>query len=158
MVGAARAGSGCRDQILRPGRQGLSPPLRHLDKAYDVHVCPRARPGALRLRGGAAPAPGLGPGRGPWRAEPAERHGLSTAGLAKAAALVQEMAPERHCFLVVKDGVVVHETYYGNSTPTSRYESDSLGKQGTALLMALGATKVRAPAVLPRMAEPAALG
>ena len=106
----------------------------------------------------AAPAPGLGPGRGPWRAEPAERHGLSTAGLAKAAALVQEMAPERHCFLVVKDGVVVHETYYGNSTPTSRYESDSLGKQGTALLMALGATKVRAPAVLPRMAEPAALG
>ena len=105
-----------------------------------------------------APTPGLGPGRGPWSAEPAERHGLSTAGLAKAAELVQEMAPERHCFLVVKDGVVVHETYYGNSTPTSRYESDSLGKQGTALLMALGATKVRAPAVLPRMAEPAALG
>ena len=63
----------------------------------------------------------------------------------------------RHVFLWT-DGVVVHETYYGNSTPTSRYESDSLGKQGTALLMALGATKVRAPAVLPRMAEPAALG
>jgi hypothetical protein len=92
-----------------------------------------------------APAPsstsGLGPGAGPWTSAPAEAHGLSSAALATAAELVAEAAPQRHCFLVIKDGVIVHERYYGDSNASSKYESDSLGKQGTALLLTLAATK-----------------
>ena len=89
-----------------------------------------------------APArPDLGPGAGPWVSEPAEQHGLSSAALAAAAALVAKEAPERHCFLVVKNGVIVHEQYFGNSSAGDKYESDSLGKQGTALIMAMAATR-----------------
>ena len=89
----------------------------------------------------AAAAGGLGPGSGPWRSEPASRHGLSAAALAAAATRVQAAAPERHCLLVVKDGVLVHERYFGNSTAASKYESDSLGKQGTSLVLAMAASK-----------------
>jgi hypothetical protein len=76
---------------------------------------------------------GLGPGAGPWQSEPAEKHGLSSAALAAAATRVHAAAPQRHCVLVVKDGVLVHERYFGASTAASRYESDSLGKQGASI-------------------------
>lgn len=60
---------------------------------------------------GAAPPSALGPGAGPWRTDRPEAHGLSTAGLKLAAQQVAEMAPLRQCFLVVKDGAIVHEEY-----------------------------------------------
>eukprot|EP01048_Picozoa_sp_COSAG05_P031333 COSAG05_NODE_11386_length_516_cov_0.489209_1_plen_92_part_01 len=83
----------------------------------------------LAAAAGASAAPtNLGPGAGAWRTEPPEKHGMTTAGLAIAARQVAEMAPVRHCFLVVKDGVVVQESYYGRSQVESKYESDSLAK------------------------------
>lgn len=87
-----------------------------------------------------APKP-LGPGAGPWTSAPAEAHGLSSAALAAAAEHVAEAAPQRHCFLVVKDGAIVHESYFGDAHAGSKYESDSLGKQGTALILTMAATK-----------------
>ena len=83
----------------------------------------------------------LGPGAGPWTSAPAEAHGLSSVALAAAAEAVAKAAPERHCFLVVKDGVIVHEKYFGDANAGAKYESDSLGKQGTALIMTMAATK-----------------
>ena len=88
-----------------------------------------------------AAADNLGPGSGPWKSEPAEKHGLSSAALAAAAVQVAAAAPQRHCVLVIKDGVLVHERYFGTSTADSRYESDSLGKQGTSLVLAMAASK-----------------
>jgi CubicO group peptidase (beta-lactamase class C family) len=66
--------------------------------------------------------------------EPPEQHGLSTALLAKAAETIRTRAQERYCLLVIKDGVIVHETYYAN-TSSSVYESDSLAKTTTAALL-----------------------
>lgn len=77
---------------------------------------------------------GLGPGRGAWRTGVPEEHGLSTAELAAAAAAVQARAAERYCLVVVKDGVIVHESYFAN-TSESIYESDSLAKTFTAALV-----------------------
>ena len=73
----------------------------------------------------------LGPGKGAWMEEPAAAHGLSAKLLSKAAEEVRLRAPNRYCLLVVKDGVIVHETYYAN-TSESVYESDSLAKTTTA--------------------------
>ena len=93
------------------------------------------------VAGSASTAPTrLGPGAGAWRTEPPEMHGMTSAGLAIAATQVAEMAPIRHCFLVVKDGVIVQESYYGESQVESKYESDSLAKTGSALLVLAAAS------------------
>jgi CubicO group peptidase (beta-lactamase class C family) len=76
----------------------------------------------------------LGPGEGPWRTEPAESHGLNATLLADAVATVGRLVPERYCVLIVKDGVIVHETTIANSTNTT-YESDSLAKTATSLVI-----------------------
>lgn len=44
-------------------------------------------------------------------------------------------AANRFCLLVVKDGVIMHEAVYANTTATV-YESDSLGKTITASVVA----------------------
>lgn len=78
----------------------------------------------------------LGPGRGPWRVDSPEAHGLRTADLNAAAKFVGKIAPTRDCLLVVKDGALIHESYQrGNATTTKQYETDSLGKIFTAGVM-----------------------
>jgi CubicO group peptidase (beta-lactamase class C family) len=47
---------------------------------------------------------------------------------------VGRVGAERYCLLIAKDGVIVSETYYKN-TSESTYESDSLGKTITASLL-----------------------
>jgi CubicO group peptidase (beta-lactamase class C family) len=100
-----------------------------------------ARAGTALALCSLASATSLGPGSGAWKSEPPEEHGMTTAGLAAAASLVEHMAPLRHCFLVVKDGVLVQESYYGVSKAENKYESDSLAKTATALLMMTAASK-----------------
>ena len=65
-----------------------------------------------------------------------EKHGLSSAALAEAAAEVEQTTPYRYCLLVAKDGVIVHESYFHN-TSDSVYETDSLGKSVTSALMGI---------------------
>ena len=77
----------------------------------------------------------LGPGRGAWSLGEPEDFGMSTALLEQAAQEIGERANERYCLVVAKDGVIVHETYYANTSATT-YESDSLGKTVTAALVA----------------------
>ena len=76
----------------------------------------------------------LGPGSGEWAVEPASHHGLNASLLAEAAATAARLVPERYCLLVVKDGVIVHETTFANTSNTT-YESDSLAKTATALVV-----------------------
>lgn len=56
-----------------------------------------------------------GPGAGPWqKASPADE-GLSAEALQAAADAVNSAVSSRKCFLVVKNGKIVHEQYYGSS-------------------------------------------
>lgn len=56
-----------------------------------------------------------GPGPGPWEKVTPESQGLSSAALQKAADEVSKDVSQRKCFLVVKNGKIVHEQYYGSS-------------------------------------------
>ena len=76
---------------------------------------------------------GLGPGPKEWQVDTPENHGLDSAKLKAAAELTAKVAPERYCLLVIKDGYLIHESYFGN-TSDSLYETDSLGKTVTAAL------------------------
>ena len=83
-----------------------------------------------------APHAGLGPGLGPWTVEDPRAHGLSAPNLKLAGERLARMAPVRDCFVVVRDGVVVYDSY---RTPDVHNESllpiDSIGKTMTALLV-----------------------
>ena len=57
-------------------------------------------------------------------------------------------APHRYCLLVVKDGEIVHESYFANTSETV-YESDSLGKTATAALFGVARRPPRDPPSLP---------
>jgi CubicO group peptidase (beta-lactamase class C family) len=76
----------------------------------------------------------LGPGRGPWQRGSPEAHGLSAEALSSAAQRVADTVPTRDCLLVVKDGVLVHESY-PTGGETQQYETDSLGKVFTAAVV-----------------------
>ena len=92
----------------------------------------------------------LGPGRGPWQRGPPEEHGLSAAALSAAAQRIADTAPTRDCLLVVKNGILVHESY-ATGTESTQYETDSLGKVFTAAVVGaavqLGALDVDKPLV-----------
>lgn len=55
-----------------------------------------------------------GPGAGPWQTSAPESQGLSTADLAAAAAGANDDMAGRVCYVVVKNGFIVHEQYYNN--------------------------------------------
>lgn len=76
----------------------------------------------------------LGPGQGKWTVDSPEKHGLSSNNL-KLAGKNMEKLKERYCFLVAKDGVIVHEDYYGDTTVDTKYETDSAGKTVQAALL-----------------------
>lgn len=61
----------------------------------------------------------LGPGQGPWVTATPESQGLSQDALVAAAAAVNRDVAGRKCFAVVKNGKLVHEQYYGSTTPSS---------------------------------------
>lgn len=93
---------------------------------------------AACLLGAAAAAPaagGLGPGLGPWQREDPSAHGLSAANLKLAGERLAQMTPVRDCFVVVRDGVVVAESYRQGKDNESLIIIDSIGKTMTALIV-----------------------
>eukprot|EP00729_Bicosta_minor_P006994 gene6994-11262_t len=58
------------------------------------------------------PSNNLGPGSGPWQTATPESQGLSTAVLQAAADAVNDEVGNRECYIVVKNGKIVHEQYY----------------------------------------------
>ena len=92
-----------------------------------------ARCGAAAAQPGSASA-GLGPGRDEWeRVLLPEAVGLDGPALRRAAARLEKVR-QRYCFVVIKGGKLVHETYFVNSSDTL-YESDSAGKTMIAELV-----------------------
>ena len=102
----------------------------HLERAY----CTPMRCLALLLHVATCQHHSLGPGRGTWSVGIPEDFGMDSELLSRAAAEVGRVGAERYCLLIAKDGVIVSETYYKN-TSESTYESDSLGKTITASLL-----------------------
>ena len=76
----------------------------------------------------------LGPGRGAWRVESPLKHGISPESMQRAAELIRTRAAQRYCLVVVKEGAIIHESYYAN-TSESVYETDSMAKTFTAALL-----------------------
>jgi len=66
---------------------------------------------ALALLSGAVSAQ-RGPGRGPWQTATPASQGLSAADLQDAADETNDGVPGRVCYLVIKNGFIVHEEYY----------------------------------------------
>lgn len=96
--------------------------------------------GCCTTFGAARDISSMGPGRGAWQEGAPEDFGMSSELLKKASAEVARLAPERYCLLIVKDGVIVHETYYRNTSETT-YEADSLAKTITAAVVAVAIEK-----------------
>lgn len=75
------------------------------------------------------------PGARPWIVERAELHGLSTNALEEASSNVETIV-SRDCFLVAKDGAIVHESYYGANDANTQTTTDGVG--ALALVAAVG--------------------
>ena len=75
------------------------------------------------------------PGARPWIIERAELHGLSANALEEASSNVETIA-SRDCFVVARDGALVHESYYGGSDANTQTSADGIGK--LALVVATG--------------------
>jgi len=83
----------------------------------------------------AKPRRNLGPGRGPWEFATPESQGLSTDALRAAEERVnEEMGGDRFCFIVVKNGYMVHETYRRGHQPSSLFGAWSATKSLCASL------------------------
>ena len=77
----------------------------------------------------------LGPGPGEWLVEDPRVHGLSSAKLAMAAERHARELDQRDCLLVVKDGVIVHETYREGGDADTLHYLDGVGRAAAALLI-----------------------
>jgi CubicO group peptidase (beta-lactamase class C family) len=77
----------------------------------------------------------LGPGPGEWLVEDPRVHGLSSAKLASAAERHARELDQRDCLLVVKDGVIVHETYREGGDADTLHYLDGVGRAAAALLI-----------------------
>jgi CubicO group peptidase (beta-lactamase class C family) len=92
-----------------------------------------------------------GPGNGPWERATPESVGLDPQLLTEAARQLERNTPNRYCFNVVKDGKLVHESYFEQehherfpgqrNVEHTRYEVDSAGKTMQALMVGVGVTK-----------------
>ena len=104
--------------------------MRWLQRALGVLLAAFAAADAAAT---SAPAH-LGPGRGAWRVESPLKHGISPESMQRAAELIRTRAAQRYCLVVVKEGAIIHESYYAN-TSESVYETDSMAKTFTAALL-----------------------
>eukprot|EP00940_MAST-03C_sp_MAST-3C-sp2_P003004 g3004.t1 len=84
------------------------------------------------LSGDVQAADPLGPGKGPWLKERPESHGLDPKELSQAREAVFKIKG-RDCFVVIKDGALVYESYGG------LFESSETAHQGYSMTKTIGA-------------------
>jgi CubicO group peptidase (beta-lactamase class C family) len=82
---------------------------------------------------------GLGPGRGAWEVATPESQGLSTAELEAADAATDAEMGSRVCYVVVKNGKIVHERYMGAGTEAGIRSAWSVTKSMCASLYGIAA-------------------
>eukprot|EP01051_Picozoa_sp_SAG22_P026784 SAG22_NODE_8631_length_640_cov_1.271719_1_plen_162_part_01 len=102
-------------------------------------ICVAASHAAATAAAGAAGY--YGPGRGAWEVADPEDHGLSSPQLKAAGERVAAAVPYRHCFVVVKDGKIVHELFAPGNNSETKYETDSVGKTMTATMFGTAVTQ-----------------
>ena len=78
--------------------------------------------------------PPPGPGAGPWRTADPEAEGLDAEALQVAEALIHAFVGRRDAFVVIKNGVIVHETYRYGRQPATATEQASATKSLCASL------------------------
>ena len=81
----------------------------------------------------------LGPGPGAWLVEAPGVHGLSAAKLGVASQRHASELDQRDCLLVVKDGVIVHESYREGGDLDTLHYVDGVGATAAALLIGAAA-------------------
>lgn len=84
-----------------------------------------------------AASPGAGPGAGAWSVSTPESQGLSSAALQSAATTHLNSMRNRYCYLVVKNGVIVHEEYANGRTQSSTQAGFSTTKSSCAALFGI---------------------
>ena len=89
---------------------------------------------ALAAASLSAAAAQYGPGSGPWEVTTPEAEGLSTAALRAADEAVESGMGGRVCYVVVKNGKIVHERYMGSGTEDGIRSSWSATKSMCASL------------------------
>ena len=92
--------------------------------------------GVVAAAAAAMPGDGMGPGPNEWTTVAPEKFGLDGKALEAAAMEMADVAVYRYCTLVVKDGVILYEKYHHNNSETM-YESDSMGKTVTPILIGM---------------------
>ena len=83
----------------------------------------------------------LGPSSESWFSSFPEEHGLVGADLIDGATRIRKELPSRDCFLVVKDGVIVHEEYYNGANLNSAFDVGGVGKVATVLAIGVAITR-----------------
>ena len=79
-------------------------------------------------------APIFGPaGNTPWEVGTPELFNINSSILHDAVSSVEKVR-ERYCLLIIKQGIIISETYYSNSSETT-YETDSAAKTMLGLLI-----------------------
>ena len=83
----------------------------------------------------------LGPSSESWFSSFPEEHGLVGADLIDGATRIRKELPSRDCFVVVKDGVIVHEEYYNGANLNSAFDVGGVGKVATVLAIGVASTR-----------------
>ena len=83
----------------------------------------------------------LGPSSESWFSSFPEEHGLVGADLIDGATRIRKELPSRDCFVVVKDGVIVHEEYYNGANLNSAFDVGGVGKVATVLAIGVAITR-----------------
>ena len=115
-------------------RRAATPRARAMRRALACALAAALRCAGARASASTPRASGA-PGARPWIVERAELHGLSTNALEEASSNVETIV-SRDCFLVAKDGAIVHESYYGANDANTQTTTDGVG--ALALVAAVG--------------------
>jgi len=92
---------------------------------------------AVVLMAASAGAASMGPGKGPWETATPESQGLSSEELEAAERAINSNVGGRVCYLVVKNGKIVHETYRGGWSESSTREGFSTTKSQCSSLFGI---------------------
>jgi len=78
---------------------------------------------------------------GAWRTSPPEAQGMDSQKLAQMLAAVQQQHLNLHSLLVIRNGYIVSETYFGSYQPDTRHEQYSCTKSFVSTLIGIALDK-----------------
>jgi CubicO group peptidase (beta-lactamase class C family) len=76
-----------------------------------------------------------------WRTSPPEEQGMDSAKLTQLLDVIQQQRLELHSLLIIRNGYLVSETYFGSNQPDTRHELYSCTKSFIATLIGIALDK-----------------